>query len=431
MSKALIITVGTGISVDHGIALSISHNKPDYIVFLATENSKKTIEKVEKTLSEFNFRLKSEKYKVVTIKDEASYKECYTKAKNVINFLRKEYDDIAVDYTSGTKAMSAGLLLAGILLGGRKDRPIEFCYVTGDRDERGVVIPGTERLVFDVSLHSSAVIDMNESLIKKMFNNYAFEDGLRILNEIKQKFREGAPRDLSELIEKLEKILQGYSHWDKFNHLLALTYIKPMDNSLIDVTRNKEFLLKIEKSNKENDIELETLLMVDLLNNAKRRLEEGKYDDAVARIYSLIEMIAQHCLRKFNIDTSNVDLWALESLRLEGSTVQKYEKLRDPIHENKIKLPLFKAYELINDIYKVNSEKGDCLSIGPKFFNDEKLRHLLSKRNGSILAHGKTPIDKVTAEELCKKAEEYLASLIPNFHNLSRDSQFPKFELLF
>lgn len=430
MSNALVITVGTGRDVDHGIAFSISRNKPDYIVFLATEESKKTIENVKETLREFNFTLSPDKYEVRIIEREGSYEDCYTEAKNIIKTLRTKYD-ISVDYTSGTKAMSAGLLLAGILLGGKKERPIDLCYVNGKRDENGRVIPGKEQRISDYSLHSSAIIDMNESLIKKLFNNYAFEDGLRILNEIKQKFRERAPRDLSELIEKLEKILQGYSHWDKFNHLLALTYIKPMDNSLIDVTRNKEFLLKIEKSNKENDIELETLLMVDLLNNAKRRLEEGKYDDAVARIYRLIEMIAQHCLRKFNIDTSNVDLWALESLRLEGSTVQKYEKLRDPIHENKIKLPLFKAYELINDIYKVNSEKGDCLSIGPKFFNDEKLRHLLSKRNGSILAHGKTPIDKVTAEELCKKAEEYLASLIPDFHNLSRDSQFPKFELLF
>ena len=41
--------------------------------------------------------------------------------------------------------------------------------------------------------------------------------------------------------------------------------------------------------------------MADLLNNAQRRIDEGKYDDAVARLYRANELIAQITLTKFGV----------------------------------------------------------------------------------------------------------------------------------
>jgi len=60
----------------------------------------------------------------------------------------------------------------------------------------------------------------------------------------------------------------------------------------------------MERENYENY----DLLIADILNNARRRMKEGKYDDAMARLYRTVELIAQYRLKmKYEIDTSDVD----------------------------------------------------------------------------------------------------------------------------
>jgi len=47
MPKGMVITVGVGRGIEHAIALSIRNSNPDHIVFLVTEQSEKTLEKIE------------------------------------------------------------------------------------------------------------------------------------------------------------------------------------------------------------------------------------------------------------------------------------------------------------------------------------------------------------------------------------------------
>lgn len=47
----------------------------------------------------------------------------------------------------------------------------------------------------------------------------------------------------------------------------------------------------------------------DLFSNAIRRFKEGKFDDCVARLYRLVEMVAQIEFKKeFNKNSEKVDL---------------------------------------------------------------------------------------------------------------------------
>ena len=68
--------------------------------------------------------------------------------------------------------------------------------------------------------------------------------------------------------------------------------ISPIEKFLAQINENLEFLkLKISKRGiKTGDVKY---YLPDLLNNAYRRIEEGKYDDAVARLYRSIELTAQ------------------------------------------------------------------------------------------------------------------------------------------
>jgi len=110
----------------------------------------------------------------------------------------------------------------------------------------------------------------------------------------------------------------------------------------------------------------EPYFIADILNNAVRRGDiEKKYDDAVARLYRTIEMIAQYQLNsKYDVNTSNVKVRDIpEEQQREWQAIQ--------VDEGRVRIGLDRAYELL-------LAKGDML--GDKYSGDEELKKLLSKK---------------------------------------------------
>ena len=85
----------------------------------------------------------------------------------------------------------------------------------------------------------------------------------------------------------------------------------------------------------------------------------------------------------------------------------------------KVKLTLEKDYEILN-------AKNDPL--GTKFWQDKKLKNLLTKRNTSILAHNLKPVNRKTYAELHQKTIEYASLAIKNLNQLLNDSTFIKWK---
>ena len=396
MKKAMIITVGTGLGVDekksteslaHGIVKSIKTNNPSYIVFFVTEESKKkTIPRIKEQYQEIpDFRL-------AVIKDMTDVSSIYEQAFQIVKELKGEGYEVTIDFTSGTKAMSAGVVLAGIK---------EFCtlsYVSGKRGENNVVIKGTERVMTSEPVET--FVDLEEDIIRKMFNSHQYEPGLSILSGIRELTSDSK---VVERLNRYEQFLNGYSKWDKFNHKGALEMLRTFDNSLVNIDKNKSFLLNWK----------EEFLIPDLLNNAKRRIEEGKYDDAVARLYRCIEMIAQYRLKKdYNLDTSKIHIIDLRSKPIED--IEKYEKKQD--NEGVIKLALKEDYELLKDL---NDELGEVM-------DDKGFVDILHRRNVSILAHGVIPIKKEDAERLFDKTKKTASMVVKDLDELMGKSKFPR-----
>jgi CRISPR-associated protein (TIGR02710 family) len=156
-----------------------------------------------------------------------------------------------------------------------------------------------------------------------------------------------------------------------------------------------------------------TYLLVDLLNNAMRRGDdERKYDDAVARLYRAMELLAQRQLLTHSIDSSDV-----KPEDIPAELRQKWESL---FEEGSAKIGLAHCYELLTAL-------GDPLG---EFYGDEKAKRLLSTRNNSILAHGLHSVNRevyVTLRDLVgRKAEEN----IPRYAKLLEESKFKQMELL-
>ena len=167
----------------------------------------------------------------------------------------------------------------------------------------------------------------------------------------------------------------GFDAWDRFDHQLALQKLliyRPRIGAQLGLHLK---LLEILTSG-HDDRRREPLQLIELWHNAQRRAAQGRFDDAVARGYRLLEWTAQWLLRtRAGLDTSGLPPERVPSdLRVS----------RDA--SGKIQAGLFAAWELIS-----TSVEGE-----PATFFRAEARHLqdyVSIRNQSILAHGFVPID--------------------------------------
>jgi CRISPR-associated protein (TIGR02710 family) len=405
MNRALLITVGTGIgaekeeaikSLAHGIVASIRNSNPDYIVFIVTEESKTgTIPEIKNLYHELPDN------EPVLIKDMNDVNSIYQEITEKIKELKSRKYDVVIDFTSGTKAMSASAVLAAT------SEAVMLSYVSGKRIG-GKVVKGEEQVLSYSPV--KGIVDFQEKILKELFNTYQYESCLEIIRRIGEMTSDP---DVVEKLSRYRQLAEGYSLWDKFEHKKALEMLRTFDNSLVNIEENKRTMFSMEEGGYKDY----RLLICDLMNNAKRRGEEGKYDDAVARLYRITELIAQSVLRtKYEITSSDVDVWQLKSLdMMEKNTVEKYEKLRD--EKGTIKLPLKKDFELLNDL-------GD--EIGKKFLADNRMKDMLAKRNNSILAHDLVPVAKEDAEKMFEIVKEYVELVVEDVAGLMKKSDFPK-----
>ncbi|MCX7929030.1 MAG: TIGR02710 family CRISPR-associated CARF protein [Patescibacteria group bacterium] len=392
--KALVISVGTGVgktratseNLAKALSFSIAQHNPDTTFFVASKESEKTVSQIIK-------QSHIDKYEVITIENPDDTQAIYETLEPKFKQITKIYNHVTVDYTSGTKAMTAALAILATTY-----EVAALSYVAGKR-EGGIVKQGTEQL--KIIKPYFATTEKKRNIAVHMFNNNQFNATITIIKTIE---KTTADPTITNKTKTLKMLAKAYAEWDKFNHQRAFALIKKI--SMTELSLNKKFLGQLLNSKQP-----EPYYIVDLLNNAKRRgMEEQKYDDATARLYRTIELIGQYQLKaKYGIHTSEV------------SPNQLPEKLRQEwginLTTEPIKIGLQRAYELL-------AAKND--EIGKKFLADNKLKDLLNKRNTSILAHDLKPVDKQTYTQLYKKVTEYAQTVVPNLHMLQKEATFIK-----
>lgn len=398
MKRALLMTVGTGVgekeehmhSLAHGLLEAILHYKPNITIFFMSELSRDTVNSIFKQYKE---KLDEEMfdYQCIIIQDVDRFDECYRKIRAEI--LKRPDWEIIIDYTSGTKTMTMSAAIASVLY--KK----ELNLVSGARGSNGLVLKNTEEIKTQ-SLYS-AYDDLLMDKMREAFNHYRFETAKDILMEIVRDENKG---------DYLNLVL-AYNFWDKFNHEDAMKLIAAAQSSAKDESfkKNKEFLGTLVNAKKVK----EYYLLADLINNAQRRFQEGKYDDAVARLYRVVEFIAQTKLKKeYGIETSDVDL-----KKVPESVKEKYQRKSK---NGKITIGLREGYKLLQELED---------ELGSEFYNDKRLLDLLSNRNNSILAHGFESITGAKVKEVTEFKDKvlYLGSLLyPKLEELMVKAEFMK-----
>lgn len=396
--KAMIISVG---GTPAPVILSLNKQRPGYICFFVSEETKDLID--SEILPNLRFKFRHHDWIVTPNSERLS--DCYHELSRNLPEVLAKWDvarqDLIVDYTGGTKTMSVALALATI------EGSSRYSYVGGDDRSKGgigVVVNGKERMWFlDNPWDEIALVERREAAI--LFNRARYASAVETLDKCVGKVSEGS----KAFFRALKEMVEGYGLWDMFNHKrgkaklyrsldILSTYAsgtgKKEFTSLVDrITDNLNFLDQMENIPEQR----EKFLCLDLLANAKRRAYlEGKFDDAVARIYRAMEAIAQHkLLSNHGIKTSNVKIEQIpEPLREEYA--RKYTDERD----GKIRIPLYASYRLLK-------EMGD--ELGLKFFQhyDGEIAPILKQRNNSILAHGYNTIKGETFEKLYSLFSEF------------------------
>ena len=173
---------------------------------------------------------------------------------------------------------------------------------------------------------------------------------------------------------RFRELSRAFAEWDNFNHHAAQqilsTYSKRLPPQISLQLQNIGILANAEKR-----AQCDAAKLFDLYLNAERRAAQGRYDDAVARLYRLIEWTAQWLLKtQTGIKTDNIPAEQIPAeMHLKSNREGNYQ------------VGLFDAWQLVK--HKTGGEAARFISA-----EEERLRNHLDIRNGSILAHGFKPV---------------------------------------
>ena len=400
------MTVGTGTRPDvyivKPLVKSIMDSRPDYVVLVVTQQSLRFGQDIVKELG-----LSEDSFSIEVLKEFDDFQSVFRSVNEIFEKLRKlgfNQNEIQVDFTSGTKAMSSGVVLSAIY-----NECESVKYITGQR-KNGIVVDDTERFV---SVFPSMVFLLHDIQMAKQFiTELRFATAGEMLGKVRPEILNDFER---AYVKNLLVIAKAYLAWDVFDHAAALRNLEKVDWSVPELEPFKpssHILEALKQITRSQGKEKNYLLLLDLFNNATRRGREGKYDDAVARLYRATELFAQQLLadERFSIDTSDVDLCKVpESLR---ATLEKQRSELD----GKIRIGMEMDFMLLKELGH---------HVGEKFFEDKQLRGQLSERNYSILAHGLRPIRKSLYKKLHSSVVSLFETEIPNFSSDAQALQFP------
>lgn len=400
LSKSILMIMTLGGSPEP-LKKSIEINHPEHIIFLASHDS---VSLSGKVLMDIKLKPSTE-YEIT--EDPNLLFECYKAARRCVDRVKKKnvsYKRVLVDYTGGTKVMTAALILATV---GHK---YNFNYVGGEqrnKDGVGTVKNGHEKMFKEMSPWSIFAEEERRQVVT-LFNRRRFSAVIEIIDSA---FERELPIQTRDYFRFVRPLAEGLLSWDQFEHKGALRRIDDglaklsdyllahPDNTLEtfsdQIKECRAYLDRVITSTDGLKI-YHIILIDDLLNNARRKISDKRYDDAAARIYRALELYGQILFQE--VASCSNDKVKLEII--PEQLKEKFEmKHRDPA-SSYLKLPLTATFEYL---------KAMDNEAGARFFEREKeLKNIQSNRNSSILAHGITPVTEKAINSIFKTVSDFV-----------------------
>lgn len=315
--------------------------------------------------------------------------------------------DIFLEPTGGTTVMRIGAALAATTLNvGMIIRDVPYLYVNGEwkRDE------SEEIKLVPVNNPLEATGLLRDKQAVELFNRRDYMAAALVLEDIAQKVT-GVER--SQYYRGLLKLAKGYGAWDVANYSAALSQLgrarEDLNVKFADRTLSERVVPLLDRLNvnlpflnRVNEKKLYLEKVVDMVENARRRiLDQGRFDDGVARLYRAIEMWHQwRLLKNYSVDTSQVKWDELgKDMQKRFLQVTGMDFLPEALW---VKL-------LPRQIGLDQARKLDHMLSGEDLDDDPNFKNLLRERNQSILAHGLRPISEKAASGFLDRIDQVIA----------------------
>ena len=427
--KKIVLLVSVGGS-GAPVIYSINSQKPDYIIYFTSRDSRKIVRhNIEPQLD-----YRPVDHDIIVTDDEqdllVSVQALMQQLPQLLANWNLDYSALQGDYTGGTKTMSAALVLSLARAG------CPYSYIGGsarDKENLGVVIDGREQMLYRKNPWDVlAVNDLQE--IRLLFNRCSYREVENLAEKTAERVDEsqsfftglqyisaglyrwdnfdysGARNLLNRGLNQIDPFIQGHSSAELktfFQHLIAC-------RDRLEMILRDTLLFKSNPAKKEIE-QLSTAIdgqafIVDLLANAVRRAEiEYKYDDAVARLYSVIEKIAKVRLKTaYGLDNSDLDLDKLPEDLQPGLRANDLTSIT-----GKIQIPLGRSYTLLASLKD---------PLGYAYLESaSELEKILGVRNMSLLAHGFEPVSAETYTKMLQITLKFTGmeySNLPTFPHL-------------
>jgi CRISPR-associated protein (TIGR02710 family) len=403
--KVLLISVGGS---PNAIKYSIEKNECPYVIFFC---SKDTILQVNSIRDDISGNVKFTDFERIVTNDHENIETCYItllqRIPEILKLWKCDYDDIVVDYTGGTKVMSAALVLATI------DKCKSYSYIGGgsaNKEARakngiGTVIDGKEFYHYHQNPWDS--LGINElKTIDELFSKARYATTVEKLEKLKGLVNS----KLKDIYETLQEICMAYYYWDvfkindanmifkrSFNNFSKYKILNSehLDKLIDNISNNMKWVENLSNSiinarNNNKFADAYKMFSNDLIANAIRRAEkENKYEDAVARLYSSAEKFVKGMLLEHGIDNSNT-----EKGQIPPKLINEFMRYEYKNKENKIRFRYgFDASCRLLAFLDKNFEI--------RYFKlKDKLKSLMNIRNSSILAHDIIPVSEDTYKKM-------------------------------
>lgn len=412
----MIMSVGTSYEP---IVLNIQLMKPKKVLFLYTSQSEKVLNRIVK-------------YCKLDITQVYKSRVNETEPMDIYREIKRAYvewgrpEKMYIDFTGGTKAMSAAAAMAGSIV------KVQLVYV-GTNDylvDFRKPNPGSETLYYIANpLEIFGDFEIEKALV--LFSQYNYSAACEKLEVLKEQVPDPALRQQLNFVYLLAK---AYEAWDSLEFVKAHECISKLNRELvrdrslhgtfllmdmIDILQQQERILQalllVHDFAKEknqmgifNNRECMISLMFTLYQNAFIREKQEKYDMATLLLYRLLEMIEQKRLANYNLNVSKMDYSQIPydkvglAAAADMSDKDKLEWLRDKMIETKrMMFRNFNKYYMPEQIslldgYVLLYALNDRICMTGKMQGIDKLKRIRSMvflRNNSIFAHGLGPVE--------------------------------------
>jgi len=369
--KVLMLSVGGS---DQPLRSSLREGRPDIAVFVVSDGSDGSESSRSQAEKLYDAEGCPERRRMLGVPPDDPDK-ALAAIEPELSRLIADGADVTVDYTGGTKSMTSAMVIAAT-----SHESVRLQFMAGRRRSLDQVEDGTERPL-DIP---TELIGLSQTFgtVRAFIDRRNYGAARLILGEIagtlsRQKVK--VPRAWRKKVEEWNKWVSIFDEWDRFNHAKAWDKLqdglgKNTPHATWFEGQGVAYLSRLEKLAGSGNLPSYERLE-DLWLNAERRAKLGLYDDAVARLYRLMEAAVQTRLWiGHEIKTNEVPID-----RLPPSLLHKHRPKGD---STSVKLPLQDSIELL-ECLNPNDRLSRTMEPHPSWQRN---------RNHSILAHGFTPL---------------------------------------